>query len=143
MTDGAEPGRPIHYVVITSDRAAQEQEDAVFHLSRLVGPDYATAWYIHLSRAIQDLPVFPGPRSHAIDEEASLRYGCEVRRMLYFGPGARRSRTPYRVLFTIFSPGRDEDESTILVLRILHGAQQLADESEPNGGDNNGDPPKP
>jgi hypothetical protein len=96
MTDGAEPGRPIHYVVITSDRAAQEQEDAVFHLSRLVGPDYATAWYIHLSRAIQELPVFPGPRSHAIDEEASLRYGCEVRRMLYFGPGARRSRTPYR-----------------------------------------------
>ena len=54
-------------------------------------------------------------------------YGYEVRRMLYFGPDSRRSGTPYRVLFTILPPPPDEDEAIIRVLRILHGAQRLAE----------------
>jgi hypothetical protein len=57
-----------------------------------------------LRRAIDELPDFPGPRSHAIDERASARYGYEVRRMLYYGPTRRRTGTPYRVLFTMGAP---------------------------------------
>jgi plasmid stabilization system protein ParE len=101
-------------------------------LARLLNPDYAFRWYTDLRRAIAGLANFPGPLAHARDEEASAYYGFEVRRMLYFGPGSRRSGTPYRVLFTILPPPPDEDETIIRVLRVLHGSQELAPpQSEP------------
>ena len=76
---------------------------------------------------------FPGPLSHAKDEEASALYGREVCRLLYFGPTYRRTGTPVRILFTILPPDPNEPletaESAILLLRLLHGAQLLVSDN--------------
>ena len=65
-----------------------------------------------LARAIFGLTGFPGPLSHARDEEASAFYGREVRRLLYYGPTCRRSGTPVRLLFSIVPPDPTEPPET-------------------------------
>jgi len=81
-----------------------------------------------LSRILSDLPNFPGPLSHARDEEASVHYKREVRRLLFYG-STRRSGTPVRILFTLLPPAPDDPpktaETVIFLLRLLHGAQSL------------------
>ena len=71
---------------------------------------------------------FPGPLSHARDEEASAAYGREIRRLLYYGPTRRRTGAPARVLFTLLPPAGDDPqaEAVIFLLRLLHGPQSLA-----------------
>ena len=121
--NGQESGLPRRYAVIETDQAQAERENAFLFLLPLVGPQFAQEWYDGLLLAIAELPQFPGPLSHARDEEASAHYGYEVRRMLYHGPsGKRRARTPYRVLFTLLPPAEGEDETIIRILRVLHGA---------------------
>ena len=75
------------------------------------------------------LPDFPGPLSHAQDEAASAFYGREVRRLLYYGPTRRRSRTPARVFFSIVPPDPADPpemaETVLLLLRLLQGGQVL------------------
>ena len=116
-----EPPRT-RYAVIRAERVEKDRDDAFLRLSSR-DPIYAARWLAGLDHAIAELADFPGPRSHAIDDFASNRFGIEVRRMLYHGPGTRRStRTPYRVLFTIIEPAPGEDEGIVRVLRILHGA---------------------
>lgn len=84
--------------------------------------------------AVEDLTGFPGPLSHARDEDATDHYGREVRRLLYYGPTRKRSGTPVRILFTILPPDPaappEEAESVIFLLRLLHGAQRLLPEDE-------------
>ncbi len=132
--ESSEPTR-LRYRVTETEPAEAEREAAYLRLARLLDPDYAFRWYEDLRRAIEDLAGFPGPLSHARDEEASAFYGYEVRRMLYFGPGNRRLGTPYRVLFTILPFAPDEDEAVIRVLRVLHGAQRLAEPQNEAGED--------
>jgi len=111
--EGNSTPRP-RYRVQETEPAEAEREQAFLHFMALLGPDYAGRWYKDLRRAIDELAAFPGPLSHARDEEASAHYGYEVRRMLYHGPmGKRRARTPYRVLFTLLPPAEG------------HGAQRL------------------
>lgn len=128
MRDAADAGgRPRRYRIVESERVEADRESAFL---RLLSYDtgYAARWLEDLNRIITDLPNFPGPRSHAVDAEATARFGSEVRRMLYFGPTRRRSGTPYRILFTVVEPPEGEDEGILRVLRILHGARPLAGE---------------
>jgi plasmid stabilization system protein ParE len=129
--DAPEPSR--RYQVETTDRAAAEREDAFLNLLRY-SPEYAGRWLKGLNRALTNLPDFPGPRSHAVDPEATALFGRETRRMLYFGPTRRRSGIPYRVLFTVIEPTGGETHGVIRVLRIVHGAQLLG---QPDATDEN------
>lgn len=82
-----------------------------------------------MGEALADLTGFPGPLSHVKDEAASIVFGREVRRLLYYGPTRRRTGFPARVLFTLLPPDPAEPpetaETVILLLRLLQGAQAL------------------
>ena len=91
------------YALIWSDPSDADRERLILSLNRRA-PEYAERWDAGLSRALEELTGFPGPLSHARDEEASAYYGREVRRLLYHGPTRRRSGTPARVLFTVLPP---------------------------------------
>jgi len=126
---------PVRYVVVESDRFADDRDRAVLGFNGRQGPERATLWSKGLVQAIDDLTEFPGPLSHARDEDASDFYGREVRRMFYYGPTRKRSGTPIRVLFTVLPPAEGEPpetaEAVIFLLRLLRGGQTLASEEEP------------
>ncbi len=102
---------PVRYVLVESDRFEADRDRAILSVNRILGPRAAGDWAAKLSRALSDLLSFPGPLSHARDEEASIHFKREVRRLLFYG-STRRSGTPVRILF-------------IFLLRLLHGAQSL------------------
>jgi plasmid stabilization system protein ParE len=118
------------YSVSSSDEAEADIDKAYLFVQRSNGPEFTAQWLAELRAAIRSIPEPLGPRAHAIDEEVSRRYGVEVRRKLYYGPGARRNRTPYRILFFIVAPLEAGDETVIRVLRILHGSQALDPETD-------------
>lgn len=118
----------VSYAVVYSDPADADLERMSFQLTGR-DPNIAAKWEAGIRQAVQKLPEFPGPLSHAHDEEASVHYGREVRRMLYYGPGRRRSGTPVRILFTLLPPASGDPpetaETVVFLLRLLHGAQSL------------------
>ncbi len=126
---------PARYVVVESDRYADDRDRAVLGFNGRLGPEQANTWYKRLMQALDDLTGFPGPLSHARDEAATDHYGREVRRLLYYGPTRKRSGMPVRILFTILPPGSDEPpetaESVIFLLRLLRGGQTLIAEDDP------------
>ena len=128
MSDPQE-GTPPRFVVVEGDRFEADRDRAILSVARTVSAQYATEWAAGLSRLVSALPEFPGPRSHAQDEEASALSGQEVRRILYFGPARRRSKTPFRLLFSILPSDPEEPpetaETVLYLLRLLHGAQAL------------------
>ena len=121
---------PRRYVIVNSDPYESERDDLYLHLNRTLGPTYAGRWLEDLALAVGNLTGFPGPLSHARDEEATDHYGREVRRLLYYGPTRKRSGTPIRILFTILPPNPDElpetAESVIFLLRLLRSGQVLS-----------------
>lgn len=124
------------YVLVESDRYEADRDKAILSVNRLLGPQAAGDWAVALARTVSTLPDFPGPLSHARDEEASAYYEREVRRLLFYGPTRRRSGTPIRVLFTLLPPAPDDPpetaETVIFLLRLLHGPQSLlSDAPEP------------
>ncbi len=131
MTASFEEPSP-RYVLVESDRFDADRDRAILSVYRLLGPERANEWAKGLARTIFGLTGFPGPLSHARDEDATAFYGKEVRRMLFYGPTRRRSGTPVRLLFTILPPdpnGPPETaESVLYLLRLLHGAQTLSAE---------------
>ena len=125
----------VKYILVFSDPADADLNRMNISLNRR-DPNYAVRWEAGLFKALQDLLGFPGPLSHARDEEASTHYSREVRRMLYYGPTRRRSGMPIRVLFTLLPPAPDDPpetaETVIFLLRLLHGPQSLiSDTAEP------------
>lgn len=125
----------VNYAMVYSDPADADLERMSFQLTGR-DPEYATKWEAGLRQAVRELPDFPGPLSHARDEEASVHYKREVRRMVYYGPTKRRTGTPVRILFTLLPPASDDPpetaETVIFLLRLLHGAQSLLrDDPEP------------
>lgn len=118
----------MNYVIVYSDPADADLDSLNFFYNS-PDPIYAVRWFKGIHQAVDDLTEFPGPLSHARDEEASARYGREVRRLLHYGPMRRRTGTPARILFTVLPPDPEEPpetaESVILLLRLLHGAQTL------------------
>ena len=123
---------PQRYVIVSSDRYDADRENYFLSLNGLLGPVYSGKWYDDLALTVNDLTGFPGPLSHARDEEASGLYGREVRRLLYYGPTRRRTGAPVRILFTLLPPaeGDPERESVIFLLRLLHGSQALSPPEE-------------
>lgn len=115
------------YRVDVSDPADAEAEEAVLWLARRVSPEYAGRWYAGLLRALRGLSAFPTRHPPAREND---RYDVQVRRMLYFGPGKRRSGTPYRVLFHVIEPSGGEGEGVVRVLHVYHGAQQAGGPDE-------------
>ena len=126
---------PFRYIIVESDRFADDRNRVVLNLSGRLGPEYANTWYKKLTLAINDLNGFPGPLSHARDEDATDHHDREVRRFLYYGPTKKRTGTPVRILFTILPPDTaapsEEAEAVIFLLRLLHGAQLLISEDAP------------
>ncbi len=125
----------VKYVLVFSDPADADLDRMNISFNRR-DPDYAVRWEAGLYQLLRELLEFPGPVSHARDEEASLHYGREVRRMLYYGPTQRRSGTAIRILFTLLPPAPDDPpetaETVIFLLRLLHGSQSLtSDTPEP------------
>ena len=128
-----EPAR--RFVTVESDRFDADRDRMILSVYRAIGPERANEWAVGLSRVLSALPEFPGPLSHARDEEAPAFYGREVRRLLYYGPTRRRSGTPVRLLFSIIPPDPTEPpetaESVLFLLRLLHGAQVLQPSDSP------------
>ncbi len=126
---------PRRYVVVDSDPYDSDRDTQYLHLNRTLGPVHAGRWLDDLELAINDLTEFPGPLSHARDEDAADFYGREVRRMFYYGPTRKRIGTLVRVLFTVHPPVGDEPPETaewvLFLLRLLGGGQALAPEEEP------------
>ena len=119
---------PLRYVVRESGQYEVDR-DAAFLRRLSQDPDFAGRWLKRLGEVVEELAGFPGPLSHAKDEAASVVFGREVRRLLYYGPTRRRSGVPTRLLFTLLPPAGDEPpetaETIILLLRLLHGTQAL------------------
>ena len=127
---------PTRYVLVESDRFEADRDRAILSVNRILGPRTAGDWAAKLSRDLSALLSFPGPLSHARDEEASIHYKREVRRLLFYGSARRRSSTPVRILFALLPPASDDPpetaETVIFLLRLLHGAQSLlGDDPEP------------
>ena len=116
---------PRRYEVAFSDRAAEDRERAYLYLAWFLGPDFVDGWDTALGRVIAQLGEFPGPRANPVDEEVSLIFGRETRRLLFAGTRSHRLRTAYRVLYVVIEPAQGEAEGAIRVLRILHGSQVL------------------
>ena len=67
----------MNYAVLSSDPADADLERInVFNNRR--SPEFAAQWEADLERALRELTGFPGPLSHAREEEASAYYGREV-----------------------------------------------------------------
>lgn len=119
---------PPRYVVVGSDRYDSDRDAQYLYFNRLLGPEYAGQWLDDLEQTINDLTEFPGPLSHARNDDASDHYHHEVRRLLYYGPTRRRG-VPVRILFTLLPPDpadpTEQAETVIFLLRLLHGSQQL------------------
>lgn len=122
------------YVLVESDRYEDDRDRVVLNENARMGPQYANNWFVTLAQTLVDLTEFPGPLSHARDEDASDFYGREVRRLLYYGPTRRRG-VPVRILFTLLPPDPadppDKAETVIFLLRLLHGSQPLISEDTP------------
>ncbi len=118
----------IKYVVVVSDQADADRDRLnLFYMRR--DTEFGKRWDAELQITLAELTGFPGPLSHARDEAASVLFGREVRRLLYYGPTRRRTGVPTRILFTLLPPDPNEPsetaETVILLLRLLHGAQAL------------------
>lgn len=123
MADDMDDELP-RYLVEFTEPALIEADAAYLNLSTQRGPDYAILWYEGLFLAAQTLSTLP--RSHAIAPENDA-YGVEVRRLLYSGPSRRSSGRAYRILFYVIEPAEDEEEGTVRILHVWHGAKSPAE----------------
>jgi plasmid stabilization system protein ParE len=95
-------------MVVLTVRARAEARAAV-HWLHDRSPAAATRWYAGLAKAINTLDR--NPERHPVSEDASARFGFEVREMLY-----RQRRRVYRILFSV-------EGAVVNVLAIRHSAQ--------------------
>lgn len=119
MADDRDEELP-RYLVEFTEPALMEADSAYLTLSTQRGLDYAIFWYEGLFLAAQTLSTLP--RSHAIAPENDA-YSVEVRRLFYSGPSRRLSGPVYRILFYIVEPSEDEEEGTVRILHVWHGAK--------------------
>ncbi len=129
MSQEGSPTPEPRYVVFETDTAKAERDSVFTYLLPLLGPRVAADWYDGLGQAIAGLAELPGPLSHPIDTEATAYFGYDVRRLLYKGP-KRRASFGYRVLFTVLPPPPNEPETIVRVVRVLHTARPLVDNTD-------------
>lgn len=106
----------MRYIVVTTERAAQEIENAAAWWARERSIEQADRWYQGIRLAIASLADSP-ERWALADENGSFRYEL---RELHYGLG---SHPTHRVLFTIL-------KETVVVLTVRHAAQRPIDPSD-------------
>jgi plasmid stabilization system protein ParE len=99
----------MRYIVVTTERAAREIEDATAWWARERSVEQAERWYQGIRAAIAGLATSPERWAIAAERE---RFPYELRE-LHFGLG---SKPTHRVLFTIVG-------NTVLVVTVRHAAQ--------------------
>jgi plasmid stabilization system protein ParE len=109
---------------IAISEAAEAEGEAIYLWLLRRSPETAAAWYEGLLAAIDSLTEFP--RRCPVARESD-RFEQEIRQFLY-GSG----RMTCRILFTIFEAERPDDEPTVRILHVRHGAQRdLGEEGDP------------
>lgn len=84
----------------------------------MISVETATAWQQKFENTLASLTSLPNRCPKARD---GSRYPGVVVRQLYFGK--------YRIVFHVIEADADEPEGTVVVLRVLYGAQSLRQES--------------
>lgn len=106
------------YRIEISSVAEAEADSACLQMSQVTSPEKARRWYLGLLQAIESLSQMPKRCSLAQENE---RFSQEIRQLIY-GKG----RNSYRILFTVLE---GQEISTVRVLHIRHGAQQILGEN--------------
>lgn len=99
----------MRYIVVTSERAAREIEDATAWWARERSTEQAERWYQGIRGAIAGLATSPERWAVAAERQ---QFQYELRE-LHYGLGSKRT---HRVLFTVVG-------ETVLVLTVRHAAQ--------------------
>lgn len=97
------------YVVVVTEQAAHEMEEAAAWWARERSVEQAERWYAGIRQAISTLNQRP-ERYPTAPENSDFSYEL---RELHYGLGARPT---HRVVFTIV-------KQTVIVLAVRHGAQ--------------------
>ena len=101
------------YRVAVSDPADADLDRIYLRLLR-ISIEAATDWQAGFEAALDSLSQMPHRCSGARD---GSRYPGVVVRQLYFGK--------YRLIFHVVEAADAEEEGTVIVLRVLYGAQSL------------------
>lgn len=128
MSDTGDQDSPVLWDVVVSDLAEDDLGDAYRYIAGFTGTERAQEWVEDFYRTLYELALFPGPYANARDERASAFAGRETRRLLYRGSRKRPTKTAYKAYYLVTPPAEGENEGTILIYRILHGASNWPDE---------------
>lgn len=82
----------------------------------LFGRDLATAFRFRDSVTAATASLVHFPTANTVVEESAL-YKRTVRRKLFCS-----GTTAYRLLYTVYEAGEQEEDAVIYVLRVMHGA---------------------
>ncbi len=104
------------YSVAVSDPADADLDRILLRLMAISMED-ALAWEAGYADALESLTSLPNRCPKARDSD---RYPNVVAKQLYFGK--------YRLVFHVVEADADEAEGTVIVLRVLYGAQSLRQE---------------
>ena len=107
------------YFVAVSDPADADIEQILNRLV-MISVEAAAVFQAALEEALAKLTSLPHRCPKARDGN---RYPSVIVRQLYFGK--------YRLVFHVVEASSDEAEGTVIVLRVLYGAQSM--EREPQG----------
>ena len=109
------------YTTVVSDRADADLDRIYLRLLR-ISLENASIWQAGYEAALSSLTSLPNRCPKARDGES---YPDVVVRQLYYGK--------YRLVFYVVEPTADEVEGTVIILRVLYGAQSM--ERKPQDGD--------
>ncbi len=109
----------MNYRVKISSVAEGEADNAFLRLSQIISPEKARQWYQGLLKAIESLSQMPKRCSLARENKY---FSQEIRQLIY-----GRGRNTYRILFTVIE---DDNCTTVRILHIRHGAQQILGENQ-------------
>ena len=107
------------YSVAVSDPADSDL-DRIFLRLMATSMEDALAWEGGYKAALESLTSLPNRCPKARDGD---RYPSVIARQLYFGK--------YRLVFHVVEAVADETEGTVIILRVLYGAQSM--EQKPQG----------
>lgn len=110
------------YVVVVSDPADADIEQILNRLV-MISVEAAVVFQSNLEEAFAELTSLPNRCPKARDGD---RYPSVIARQLYFGK--------YRLVFHVVEAGADETEGTVVVLRVLYGAQTMRPEETGSDG---------
>jgi len=101
------------YFVAISDPADADTERILNRLVML-SVEAAADWQVSFESALSSLTSLPNRCPKARDGD---RYPSVVAKQLYFGK--------YRLVFHVVEADADEAEGTVIILRVLYGAQSM------------------